>query len=251
MCKQAAKAGAKALLQERRLNAALETPLFHGGASSLSMTERKRPPRSCRILLSPDSRLDARLGTASQSRGLRSTACAARIHYYSWVRRLAYFGSISLACIFLAILSGCYSGARPPRIGQNAPEFTVQDSDRSVTLSQYRGQIVVLNFWATWCPPCVEEMPSLVEMQRRMKAKGVTVIAVSMDVDQGAYNKFLKDHNVNLLTVRDPNQKSNTLYGTFKFPETYIIDRNGVMRRKFIGAIDWTTPEITDFLSKL
>ena len=94
-------------------------------------------------------------------------------------------------------------------------------------------------------------MPSLVEMQRRMKAKGVTVIAVSMDVDQGAYNQFVKEHNVNLLTVRDPNQKSNTLYGTFKFPETYIIDRNGMMRRKFIGAIDWTTPEITDFLGKL
>lgn len=127
----------------------------------------------------------------------------------------------------------------------------MQDSDRSVSLSQYHGQIVVLNFWATWCPPCVEEMPSLVEMQRRMKAKGVTVIAVSVDVDQGAYNQFLKEHNVNLLTVRDPNQKSNTLYGTFKFPETYIIDRNGVMRRKFIGAIDWTTPEITDFLGKL
>jgi cytochrome c biogenesis protein CcmG, thiol:disulfide interchange protein DsbE len=127
----------------------------------------------------------------------------------------------------------------------------VQDADRSVTLSQYRGQVVVLNFWATWCPPCVEEMPSLVEMQRRMKAKGVTVIAVSMDVDRSAYNQFVKEHNVNLLTVRDPNQKSNTLYGTFKFPETYIIDRNGVMRRKFIGAIDWTTPEITDFLNKL
>jgi cytochrome c biogenesis protein CcmG, thiol:disulfide interchange protein DsbE len=167
------------------------------------------------------------------------------------VRRLAYFASLSLACIFLLILSGCYSGSRPPRIGSTAPDFTVQDSDRSVTLSEYRGQVVVLNFWATWCPPCVEEMPSLVEMQRRMQAKGVTVIAVSMDVDQGAYNQFLKDHNVNLLTVRDPNQKSNTLYGTFKFPETYIIDRNGVMRRKFIGAIDWTTPEITDFLSKL
>ena len=174
-----------------------------------------------------------------------------RIHYYIWVRRFAYFASLSLACIFLVILSGCYSGSRPPRIGSNAPDFTVQDSDRSVTLSQYRGQVVVLNFWATWCPPCVEEMPSLVEMQRRMKAKGVTVIAVSMDVDQDAYRQFLKDHNVNLLTVRDPNQKSNTLYGTFKFPETYIIDRSGVMRRKFIGAIDWTTPEITDFLSKL
>jgi len=111
--------------------------------------------------------------------------------------------------------------------------------------------VVVLNFWATWCPPCVEEMPSLVEMQRRLKAKGVTVIAVSMDVDQGAYRQFLKDHKIDLLTIRDPGQKSNNLYGTFKFPETYIIDRNGVMRRKFIGAVEWTSPEITTFLEKL
>jgi len=91
----------------------------------------------------------------------------------------------------------------------------------------------------------------LVEMQRRLKAKGVTVIAVSMDVDQGAYRQFLKDHKIDLLTIRDPGQKSNNLYGTFKFPETYIIDRNGVMRRKFIGAVEWTSPEITTFLEKL
>ena len=94
-------------------------------------------------------------------------------------------------------------------------------------------------------------MPSLVEMQRRMKAKGVTVLAVSVDVDEGAYKQFIKDHGVTLMTVRDPGQKSAALYGTFKFPETYVIDRGGVMRRKFIGAVDWTAPEVTDFLGKL
>jgi len=166
------------------------------------------------------------------------------------VLRLAYF-RYSLALGLLIGLSGCYSGSRPARIGSNAPDFAVQDSDRAVALHDLRGQVVVLNFWATWCPPCVEEMPSLVEMQRRMKAKGVTVVAVSVDVDQNAYRQFLKDHNVSLLTVRDPNQKSSNLYGTFKFPETYVIDRQGVMRRKFIGAVDWTAPEITDFLGKL
>jgi cytochrome c biogenesis protein CcmG, thiol:disulfide interchange protein DsbE len=148
-------------------------------------------------------------------------------------------------------LVGCYDKSRPPRIGSNAPDFTVKDSDRTVTLSQLKGQVVVLNFWATWCPPCVEEMPSLVQMQQRMKAKGVTVLAVSVDVDQSNYEQFIRDHGVNLLTVRDPDSKANNLYGTFKFPETYIIDRNGVMRRKFIGAVDWTQPEVLDFLGKL
>ena len=153
--------------------------------------------------------------------------------------------------LLLLTLPACYHGSRPPRIGSAAPDFTVQDSQNSATLSQFRGQVLVLNFWATWCAPCVEEIPSLVDMQRRMKAKGVTVLAVSVDVDENAYKQFVKDHNVSLLTVRDPSGKSNGLYGTFKFPETYVIDRNGVMRRKFIGAVDWTGPEITEFLGKL
>ena len=151
----------------------------------------------------------------------------------------------------LAILTGCYSGTRPPRIGETAPDFTVQDSDRKVTLSQYRGQVVVLNFWATWCPPCVQETPALVEMQERMKAKGVVVLAVSIDVDEAAYHRFLKDHHVNMVTVRDPAQRSPALYGTHGWPETYIIDRSGVVRRKFIGPVEWTSPEIIDYLSRL
>lgn len=167
------------------------------------------------------------------------------------MRAILGFSAVIVSGWILVFSCGCYSGTRPPRIGTSAPDFTVRDSERSVTLSQLKGQIVVLNFWATWCAPCVEEVPSLVQMQQRMKAKGVTVLAVSVDADDSSYRRFVKDHSVNLLTVRDGDQKSNALYGTSKFPETYIIDRNGVMRRKFIGAVDWTEPEIIDFLGKL
>jgi cytochrome c biogenesis protein CcmG/thiol:disulfide interchange protein DsbE len=163
---------------------------------------------------------------------------------------LRFARPIATALMLLA-LSGCYSGTRPPRIGTAAPDFTVKDADRTVTLSQFKGQIVVLNFWATWCPPCIEEMPSLVQMQQRMKDKGITVVAVSVDVDDSNYRRFIRDHNVNLLSVRDADQKSNALYGTFKFPETYVIDRSGVVRRKFIGAVDWTEPDIVEYLGKL
>ena len=174
-----------------------------------------------------------------------------RIHYYIFVPRIVRCFASTSATLVLLALAGCYSGSRPPRIGTAAPDFSVRDSDRTVTLSQLKGQVVVLNFWATWCTPCIEEMPSLVRMQQEMKPKGVTVLAVSVDVDEDNYRRFVRDHSVNLLTVRDADQKSNELYGTFKFPETYIIDRNGVMRRKFIGAVDWTEPEIIDFLGKL
>ena len=180
-----------------------------------------------------------------------SVAGICRIYYYNRVRLILRFRGAIFSTLILLALSGCYSGSRPPRIGTAAPDFTVRDSEHAVTLSQFKGQIVVLNFWATWCAPCVEEVPSLVRMQQSMKSKGVTVLAVSVDVDDSNYRRFVKDHSVNLLTVRDPDQKSNALYGTSKFPETYIIDRNGVMRRKFIGAVDWTEPEIIDYLGKL
>ena len=151
----------------------------------------------------------------------------------------------------LSALIGCYSSTHPGRIGSNAPDFTLRDFDHTITLSQYRGQVVVLNFWATWCPPCIEETPSLVRMTARLKDKGVLVLAVSIDADDAAYHKFLKEYGVNMVTVRDEAQKAARLYGTFGWPETYVIDRKGVIRRKFIGAVDWNSPEITDYLSKL
>ena len=133
-----------------------------------------------------------------------------------------------------------------------APDFTLPGAKgAAVQLSRYQGKVVLLDFWATWCAPCIEEMPSLVRMQQLMKPKGVTVLAVSIDADESDYRRFLRDHNVTLLSVRDPDQKSNSLYGTSKYPETYIIDRNGVVRRKFIGAVDWTDREVLDYLEKL
>ncbi len=160
-----------------------------------------------------------------------------------------FFLFLTLAATVLA--SGCYSGSRPPHIGDAARDFSVQDSDRKVTLDQFRGQVLVLNFWATWCPPCIEELPSLVTMQERMRGKGVVVLGVSIDVDGDAYHRFLKQREVNFLTVRDPEQKVATMYGTSGWPETYIIDRQGVLRRKFVGAVDWNSPEVMDFLGKL
>jgi cytochrome c biogenesis protein CcmG, thiol:disulfide interchange protein DsbE len=158
--------------------------------------------------------------------------------------------TLLLLCL-LALLAGCSRNPKPPLVGSNAPDFTVTDADRTISLKDLRGKVVVLNFWATWCPPCVDEMPSLVQMQKQLKDRGVTVLAVSVDDDARQYHSFLEKYKVDLLTVRDPRQKSNELYGTFKFPETYIVDRQGVLRRKFIGPVDWTKPDVVDYLAKL
>ena len=155
-----------------------------------------------------------------------------------------------LFVLVLALVAGCNRGSHPSVVGTPAPDFTVQDADRKVSLHDFRGKTVVLNFWATWCPPCVEEMPSLVKMQSDLKDH-VVVLAVSVDEDERTYHSFLKKYNVDLVTVRDPQQKSNELYGTFKFPETYIIDRQGVVQRKFIGPVDWTRPDVVEYLNKL
>jgi cytochrome c biogenesis protein CcmG, thiol:disulfide interchange protein DsbE len=177
-----------------------------------------------------------------------SNACNRQqgIDYYKRVKRFAL--SITLGCI--VVLAGCNS-SHPPRIGSPAPDFTITDSQRTVALNQFRGKPVLLNFWASWCGPCVEETPSLVELQRQLGDK-VTIIAVSEDADDGAYKQFIRDHNVNLVTVRDTgNQKTSEVYGTFKFPETFVIDSNGKIVRKFIGATDWNSPDIVEYLKKL
>ena len=159
--------------------------------------------------------------------------------------------SILMLMLIAGLATSCYSGSRPPRIGSPAKQFSVQDSDRKVSLDQFRGQIVVLNFWATWCPPCLEELPSLMTMQDRMRSRGIVVVGVSIDVDENAYHRFLKERGINFLTVRDPEQKVAEMYGTSGWPETYIIDRQGVIRRKVVGAIDWSSPEVVQFLSRL
>ena len=88
-------------------------------------------------------------------------------------------------------------------------------------------------------------------MQERTRAQGVVVLGVSIDVDEDAYHRFLKQRQVNFLTVRDPEQKVADLYGTAGWPETYIIDRQGMLRRKFVGPIDWNSPEVVQFLGRL
>ena len=109
--------------------------------------------------------------------------------------------------------------------------------------------MVLLNFWATWCAPCIEEMPSLLELHHDQP--DLAIVAVSIDEDPDAYSRFIARRHVDLITVRDPAQKAAQLYHSEMWPETYVIDRQGVIRRKFVGAQDWTSPEIRAYLKSL
>ena len=154
-----------------------------------------------------------------------------------------------MVLLSLLLGAGCDRGDHPKQIGKPAPDFTLVDGRQTLQLSSYRGKVVVLNFWATWCPPCIEEIPSLNQLQRQMPQ--LVVLGVSMDEDADAYRQFLTEHQIDFMTIRDPARRINALYGTKRFPESYVIDRNGQIRRKFISAQDWTSPEIMNYLSHL
>ena len=151
--------------------------------------------------------------------------------------------------MLVAFAAGCDRGDHPGNIGKAAPQFVMSDGRETVDLSKLRGKTVVLNLWATWCVPCVKELPSLLELQKKMPS--LAVVGVSTDQDDTVYRQFLARHHVDLLTVRDSDQKVNALYGTVQIPETYIIDRDGIIRRKFIGDQDWMSADIVDYLRKL
>ena len=158
-------------------------------------------------------------------------------------------GSAALLVALAALASGCDRGDHPGQLGVAAPEFALNDGQHAVDLHQLRGQVVLLNFWATWCAPCIEELPSLEALQGVMPQ--VKVVAVATDEDAASYQAFVQRRDIPLLTVFDASQSSNVKYGTFRFPESYLIDKQGVIRRKFIGPQDWTSPEIVDELRKL
>jgi len=164
-------------------------------------------------------------------------------------RLLSLFRPIAVASVFLALISGCNRGAHPAQVGRKAPDFTVSDGTNTIHLSSYRGKIVLLNFWASWCGPCIEEAPGLEQLHHDFP--DVEILGISVDTDAGSYQRFLKHYRVDIPTVMDPDQKAARLYHTDGWPETYFIDRKGIIRRKVVGDPDWSNPEIRAFLKSM
>ncbi|MCS7023383.1 MAG: TlpA family protein disulfide reductase [Bryobacteraceae bacterium] len=137
-------------------------------------------------------------------------------------------------------------------VGDSAPQFrVVTDSGQTVSRSDFGGKLLVLNFWATWCPPCIQELPSLDSFARQMKSKGVIVLGVSVDRNEQIYRQFLERAKISFLTARDPEAGISASYGTFKYPETYVISADGKVLEKFIGPENWTDPKIIERIERL
>jgi peroxiredoxin len=132
--------------------------------------------------------------------------------------------------------------------GDRPPDFSLKaDSGKHITPTKFGGKMLVVNFWETACVPCVQELPSLTSFARKFKADGVVVVAVSGDEDAEKYRRFLTDHHVNVNTYRDPSRKIGGSFGTYAYPETYVI-QNGLVVRKVVGGIDWMGDETASFV---
>jgi thiol-disulfide isomerase/thioredoxin len=156
-------------------------------------------------------------------------------------------------CVLAVLLSYVIFGAMYEHIveaGDTAPQFTVTtDGGRVVSTSQFGGKLLVLNFWASWCQPCVEETPSLSAFAQQFASKGVVVLAVSVDKDPEAYRKFVERFHPTFLTARD--LKIHGDYGTFIYPESYIIDATGKVLRKYVEARNWVAPDTVSEINSL
>ena len=139
----------------------------------------------------------------------------------------------------------------PPIIsaGDKAPEFRIiTDRGYAISPTQFDGKLLVLNFWATWCAGCVQEITSLNAFQKTFASRGVVVCGVSMDASEMRYKRFLQRFPVSFVTARDPTWNISASYGTFQLPETYIIDRSGKVVEKIIAAHNFMDP---DFLARI
>jgi peroxiredoxin len=153
----------------------------------------------------------------------------------------------------LCMAAGCSKRSSSPGEGSVAPDFTIKDlSGSSLQLSQLRGTVVLLNFWATWCPPCREEIPSLARLNALMAGKEFRMVTIAIDEAGGnAVESFFRMSGFHLPTLPDPDGRIANLYGVKGVPETFILDRKGVVRKKIVGPLDWDDPSVVSYLSEL
>jgi peroxiredoxin len=161
-----------------------------------------------------------------------------------------------------------HHGPREVEVGEEVPDFSLPlagsspgaSAGSSARLADYRGRVLVLNFWGTWCPPCVAEAPSLETFARKVKPLGVEVLGASerkdlssadADEDDPALAAFIEKYHLTYPIARDPAAGVAHRYGTFLFPETYIIDRHGRLAEKIISNIDWDDPRMLAFVREL
>jgi thiol-disulfide isomerase/thioredoxin len=173
------------------------------------------------------------------------------------LRKLAVWAAVAVALGVLTLFAmPSYRQGEASVAGQPAKDFPVTVAGTPEQLSALRGKVVVLNFWASWCPPCKEETPALNRLQKYIAPRNALVLGVSADEDPSAYESFLRTEGVVYPTYRDPATHGTVSpialdYGTSTYPETFIIDRHGKIARKFVGFQQWDSPQMLAYFDSL
>lgn len=157
------------------------------------------------------------------------------------------------AMILCTLGTACKSGNEPVVEGKTAPDFTLKDlSGHQIRLSDYRGKVVFLNFWATWCPPCREEIPSMMKLNQAMSGKPFQMLAVSIDEGgKDAVENYLKKSGTMLPALLDTDSSISKRYGTTGVPETFVLDKRGVILKKIVGGMDWNDPQVIAYFNEV
>lgn len=154
-------------------------------------------------------------------------------------REQMLIGGIAVLAVGMAVAVYPTLEQRVVGPGDAAPAFSVKtDSGRTITAADFGGRVLVLNFWASWCQPCIEEFGGLSKFAQETSGQGVVVLAVSIDRSDKAYKRFIESTRPNFQTSRDPEADISSSYGTFLVPETYVIGKDGKVVKKIIGAIE-------------
>jgi peroxiredoxin len=163
---------------------------------------------------------------------------------------------IKRLCLTLFVLGALFAGCSrekaeaPATVGSPAPDFTLRDlAGHEVRLADLRGNVALVNFWATWCPPCREEIPSMLRLNRAMAGKPFRMLAISIDEGgKQAVEAYLSKDGAALPVLLDTDSKIGKRYGITGVPETFIIDRKGVIMKKVIGPLAWDDPAVVKFI---
>src|SRR5713226_1989394 len=173
------------------------------------------------------------------------------------LRKAAAWGVVAFAALVVVFFARpMYRQGEPTVAGRTAQDFPTEIGGKPGRLSDLRGKVVVLNFWATWCPPCVEETPSLNKLHKYIESRNGLVLGVAADEDHYAFSKFIIDQGITFPTYRDPGTKEHSSpialsYGSSMIPETYVIDRHGKIARKIIGRQEWDSPDMRAYFDAL
>ncbi len=160
---------------------------------------------------------------------------------------------ILLLAVVIAAAIGLQTLQRSRAGGYEAPDFEFPDLQGQVhKLSDLRGKIVFLNLWATWCPPCIAEMPSIEALHRRFRGDDLVILAVSEDAEgEKAVRPLIEQLGVSFPVLLDPDGALSPRYGVTGYPETFVIGRDGRVIEHFVGPTDWVTPARINYFQTL